>query len=195
MNVNNQDSEKLLLDRIIASAEAEAAKTEDSAEEYAKKVLSDAERSAEEYISARKKVAEDNAEKLISRRKTVADLEAKKTYLAAKQALVEEVFARAEKKLCLLPEKKYLAFVEKLINAYAEKGDKVVLSENCPIDTKAVLALDRVKTLSLAVEKTGKFGGGLVLSGEKVDKDLTFGSICAAYREKTQADIAAKLFG
>ena len=52
-----------------------------------------------------------------------------------------------------------------------------------------------IKALSLKTGKTGSFAGGVILIGEKTDKNLTFETIIASEREKKQAEIAEKLFG
>ena len=115
--------------------------------------------------------------------------------MTAKQSLVEEVFSLALENLVKMDQADYLALINKLVEGYAEKGDVIVLSENAPVSTREVEALPSVKKLSLKAEKTGKFEGGLVLSGKAFDKDLTFRALCEAEKERSEAEIAKKLFG
>jgi len=191
----NVNSEQALLDAIIADAEAEAAKTLAAADEYYAQTVDKARVEANEYIAEQAKNADAKAEDVLKRRATLAALETKKTFLAARQALVEEVFSRAQKMLSRMDDADYLKLLDRLIAENAVSGDVAIISAKCALTPEQVEALESAKKLGLKVEKTGAFEGGLILSGEKFDKDLTFKVLCESMREKAESEVAQKLFG
>ena len=195
-NVTNVSAaEQKLLDAIISDAQSDAAKIAESAENYYAETVRKAEDDAKNYVDAALSTAEKKAKEISERRATLAALESRKTFLAAKQALVEEVFSRAEKLLEGMKDKDYLNFIEGLLKNNAEKGDVIILSKNCPLTEKQAEELPTAEKLSLKAKKTGDFGGGIVLLGEKFDKDLTFKALCETKKESMEAEIAEKLFG
>ena len=193
--VTGATAEQALIDTIIADAVADAEKIALSAQYYYDQTVSNATEEADKYLSMQAETAAKKAEDVIKRGQTLASLEARKTLLAARQALVEEVFSRVGKMLESMGKAEYSGFIDKLISAHAEKGDKIILSVNAPISASEAENLPSAKKLGLKAEKTGEFGGGIVLSGDKFDKDLTFAAVCAALKEKYEAEIALKLFG
>ncbi len=188
-------SSAALCESILSDARAEAEKIISEAEAYREAQKSLAEKNAEEYLSAAKARAESDAQILLSRRKNASELRTQKSILAAKQQIVGKVYQDAYSRLLALKKADYLAFVKKLIATFAQTGDKVIISENCPIDAGELESDEACKKFYLTVEKTGKFDGGIILSGEKFDKDLTFSALVSDARERTEAEIAAKLFG
>ena len=188
-------AEQKLLDAIISDAKTEAQRITENAEIYYSETVEKAQADAQEYIAAALSVADKRAGEIKERSATLAALEARKTFLAAKQALVEEVFSRAEKMLEGMSKSEYLSLIDGLIAKHADKGDIIILSKNCPFTEKEAEELPAAKKLSLKAQKTGDFGGGIILSGEKFDKDLTFKALCETEREKLEAEIAEKLFG
>lgn len=193
--IYDTSAEKALTDRIIADAETEAERMLRSADEYYDRTTKSARAEADKYIEKAVSEAQSAAEDLVKRSATLDNIEYRKTLLGARQALVEEVFSRAEKSLENMGESDYLALIERLIASYAEAGDAIVLAENCPLDAREVENTVAAKKLNLKAQKTGKFGGGLVLSGKKTDKDLTFKALCAAAKESYEGEVAQKLFG
>ena len=70
-----------------------------------------------------------------------------------------------------------------------------MISKNAPFSASDAEGLPAAKRLSLKAQMTGDFSGGIILSGRKFDKDLTFKALCETEREKLEAEIAEKLFG
>ena len=175
------------------------------AELKAEQIVADAERKAEITVqSARDTAAKRREEQLalvsarneetLRRREINARLECNKLMLAAKLKVLGGVFEGALKNLCALGEKEYLAFIESLLEKYAEEGETVILSERCPCK-EGVYSLAVIRERSLSVSKDrGKFAGGLMLIGGGCDKNLTFEALVSAAREEKQAEVAAKLF-
>lgn len=180
-------------EKIVSEAKAEATRILEEAQKYYDEVVSEAERSAEEYLSAERKATEAAAESVRSRRATLAAIDGKKAVLSAKQELVGTVYLRAVNKLKAMPKEEYLSFVLGLIEKHAEKGETVVISSDAPFSAEDVAKSDVVVRLALKV-RAEEIGGGIVIEGEKFDKDLSFASLVAAIREKTEAEVAERLF-
>lgn len=184
-----------ILEKIISDANDYAKKTIEQAEKNAELMVEEQKKAAEEMINKRIEEAVREGEMIVDRRRTIAVLDGKKNVLAAKQAIVSRVYELAEKKLCETSAEKYLLFVEKNIEKYAEEGDVIVLSENAPFAAERLLELNVCKQKGLKVEKTGKFSGGVLIVGKKRDTDLTFKAIVADYADKHAGETAIDLFG
>ena len=196
--LNNSFAEKnaeALTQGIIDDVRAEADKMTAEADSYKERVVAEAQEKARALLEQAAKDSENNVETLIGRGKNASELLTRKTLLAAKQQIVGKVFSDVRKKLLDMPKSEYLALIARLIDVYAEKGDKVILSKQAPITAEDVTALSASKKLGLVAFKTGDFDGGIVLSGEKFDKDLTFSALIDAEREAFESQAAAKLFG
>ena len=196
--LNNSLAEKnaeALIQGIVADARAEADKMIAEANAYKERAISEAEKKAEAFLAEAASNAKKDAEILIGRGRNASELESRKTLLAAKQKIVGEVFSAAKQRLLNMGKDEYLALIERLIKTYAEKGDKVIISKNAPLSADDVSALSSSKALALLCEKSGDFNGGIVLSGAKFDKDLTFSALIEAEREVFESQAAAKLFG
>lgn len=184
-----------ILEKIISDANDYAQKTIEQAEKKAELMVEEQKREAEEMINKRVEEAVHEGETIVDRRRTIAVLDGKKNVLAAKQAIVSRVYELAEKKLCETSAEKYLLFVEKNIEKYAEEDDVIVLSENAPFAAERLLESSVCKQKGLKVEKTGKFSGGVFIVGKKRDTDLTFNAIVADYADKHAGETAIELFG
>lgn len=182
-----------IVERIISDGKKESEKIIADAEAYAENAVAEAEKSASEYILKERESAKLAAEDVFSGKRTLSALEEKKIILRAKQELVETVYLRAKQKLLKMGKEEFSVFIEKLVSTYGEEGDEVVLPENSPLTVSEAENLPPIKKLGLKV-MTGNIEGGIVLSGKNCDKDLTFSAILESVREKTEAEIASKLF-
>ena len=100
-------------------------------------------------------------------RKIVAELDVRKTLLKTKQDILDEIYACAERKLCKLGKKQYLALVLSKINEFADEGDEVMLSCDGVISEKDIAESEVCKRKKLSVsKKQGKFYGGVMLIGK-----------------------------
>ena len=193
--VVNEVALSALIGRINDDAAAEAEKIIGEANSYAAACDEQAANQADEYKAEQLAICDEAIKTIVAGYKTLSAIESKKTYLAAKQAIAESVFSRAIEMLCALSEEKYLALISSLVEKYAEDGDEIVLSSSCTLTEKSVSALKAVSSRNLKVSKSGQFAGGIVLSGKKFDKDLTFEALVAALKEQTEEEVAKKLFG
>ena len=115
--------------------------------------------------------------------------------LGAKRELIEEVFARALEKAQNLPKARYTEIVSRLLEENAEEGDTVVLSRFAPLSQSETEALPVFRARKLRFGGAdGAFAGGLFLSNETCDKDLSFEALIAADRVSLESDVVEILF-
>ncbi|MCK9478822.1 MAG: V-type ATP synthase subunit E [Firmicutes bacterium] len=130
----------------------------------AKKHISEKEETAKKLVAQTAKV---RAERIIAS----AQLEGKKQYLAAKQALIDDVFSKSASKLAMLETAEY----EKLISEMS-KG----------IDGEVVL---------LSRDKEKGTGGGFIIKKGKVEYNFSFEALAKNAKEKLESDVISILFG
>ena len=186
--------EHSIIEKIISDAEAKANLTIADAERAAADTLREADEKAEKTRKEQLELLVKRDEDYVEKKKINARLDCNKLILKTKIEILDDVFSRALRILKDLGEKEYVDFCGRMIEKYAQEGDEVVLSSSCRYRDK-INALPVIKALSLKTGKTGSFAGGVILIGEKTDKNLTFETIIASEREKKQAEIAEKLFG
>ena len=190
------EGKEAIIAKIISDAEKIAAENVHAAEEYALYVKKMAESWAKEYSSAQEKALKIETEDVVARKKIVAELDVRKSLLKTKQDILDEIYLKAEQKLCKLGKKPYLSLVLSKIEEFADVGDEVVLSCDGVISEKDIAESAVAKSKKLSVsKKQGKFCGGVMLVGKICDKNLTFHEIVLAEKEKTAPLIAKKLFG
>ena len=194
MSESTVQTSEALVQRIVSDAEKRAEEIVFEAKFYADDLNEKANAEAAALSDEIAKKAAKEAEDIKKAKETLSAIENKKTYLTAKQNAVEMVYLRALEKLSAMKKDEYLALIGGLVEKYAEEGDLVILSESAPLTVNDVLALAPVKKLSLKVEKTGKFDGGIYLSGKVFDKDLSFKALCEEEKEKSEVEISKKLF-
>ena len=109
---------------------------------------------------------------------------------------MDEIYLRAEQKLCASDKKTYLALVLNAIEKNADENDEVILSRDGVIQEKDLTESAVFKAKKLKIAKVrGDFNGGVVLVGKICDKNLTFHEFILAEKEQTAAEVAKKLFG
>lgn len=190
------EGKEAIIAKIISDAEKIAEENVRAGEEYALYVKKMAESWANDYSAAQEKVLKTETEDVVARKKIVAELDVRKALLKTKQDILDEIFLRAEQKLCKLDKKPYLSLVLSKIEECADEGDEVVLSCDGVISEKDIADSQVAKSKKLSVaKKQGKFYGGVMLVGKICDKNLTFHEIVLAEKEKSAPLIAKKLFG
>ncbi len=190
------DGKEAIIAKIIDSAEKKAQENAHAAEQYAVSVKEQATAWANAYSNAQEKVLQKDVADIVARRKIVAGLDVRKVLLKAKQDVIEDIFSRAEQKLCKTDKKTYLKLVLNKIAEFADEGDQVVLSCDGVISEKDISDSAVFKEKKLTVcKKQGKFCGGVMLIGKTCDKNLTFREIVSAEKDKAAPTIAKEIFG
>lgn len=187
-------SKEDIVNRIIADAEAEAADILKSASSRADDIISAAEKRALMERGEAEAEAGERAKRISDGRAAAARLDSAKILLAEKRRVIEEIYARALKKLQTLGEKESVALMERLLKDNAEEGDEIVFAQSFGYAAR-VLKLDVVAAKKLGVSKErADISGGCLLRGRKSDKDLSYEALLRADMEEHQAEMAAKLF-
>lgn len=189
------EGKEAIIAKIINNAENLAKSAVKEAEEHAGEKLSKVKSVIKESESSLHKEVENIKSETVRHKVTVAELEVRKLKLTAKREVMEGVFSKAQEKVALSDN--YPAMIEKMIADYAENGDIVIASER----DKALVTRDfvekiaKTKGINLSLsEKYGSFFGGVVLSNQKYDKNLTLEVLFKAVKEKSEAELAEILF-
>lgn len=183
-----------IVNRIISDAESEAAEIVRAAKERAQGIVEAAEQLAEKERAETSADVDERSKRISEGKAATARLDCSKIVLAAKRRVIDEIYARAHKKLLELNERDALKFLEKLLIEDAEEGDEIIFAKNFPYAMGAV-NLDVVKERGLSFSLgRADIDGGCILRGKKSDKNLSYSAILSADREERQAELAAKLF-
>lgn len=193
--------------RIQQDAQAEIDELLATARTQADEILAEAKLRAEaakEGILAKGRVMVEERQ---SRLASVTQLECRKANLAAKQAVLQEAFQLAVKKLCTLPEDEYIALLsdlaveasstgrEKLIFSQADRarvGKAVVMMANEKL-ARASAPLNGTAMLTLA-EETRPLQGGFILSDGTVEVNCGFDTLVWLQRDALAGEVAKVLF-
>ncbi|NLH02218.1 MAG: hypothetical protein GX488_10080 [Clostridiales bacterium] len=197
------DGIKKITDRIaaetreeIAAMQAETAEKCRSIKEYYDKIAQ------EEYwkaVTAGAQECEIQAQRLSS----TAVMESKKSILAMKQETVSRIFEEAEKRICNLPEDRYVDFLARLAgNAISTGLEEVVFNERDKAQySKAVIkaaneiAKKRGLLPKLTVsEITGDFKGGIVVRQGDIEVNCTVEKLIELSKGEIAAQVADILF-
>lgn len=183
-----------IIERIIADAQDQANDIVSEAQTAAKDICAAAESKVKaNRQKATEKLIEDG-EEILRRRMSVANLDAKKSRLFAKQKLLETVFDEAREAVLALDDEKYLLLIEKLIKGFSAEGETVTIAERDKkrITKKFLDGFGKKLTLS---DSFGDFDGGIMLSKDGYDKNLTLDVLLDESRERVENKVAETLFG
>lgn len=186
--------------RIESDGKAETVQMLKEAEEKSAALLAGYKAKAEEETAAAVEAGKEAAVHQAERLESAAHMEAKKQYLAAKQACLDEAFAKAQKQLLALPDDKYAELLAKMaVKASATGKEEVLLNAKDrkrvgeQVVAKANELLRRKGKLTLA-EDTRPMEGGLTLRSGSVEVNCAFETELRALRDDMASEIAAILF-
>lgn len=183
-----------MLDRILSDAQAEAKAIIEDAESKATKLLSDADLRVEELERTTKKDGEERRKTILEKRAAAARLDGAKFLLGEKRKVIDTIYDEVLSRMLELGAEDCVAIFRRLLSVYAENGDEVQFAENFPYaEQVALLPIVKEKNLKISDQRI-PLDGGMRLIGVKSDKDLSFGAILNADRERYQAELAQKLF-
>lgn len=192
------NNKQAIIDKIISDAEQSAAEILSAAREKAERIVADASEQAEDYTRTHANDAKTASDDYIRRRRSVDGLDSRKADLGAKKRILDELLDEVLRRLRTDRKKDYLALMRATIARSAEDGDEVIVcaADRDLLDEKFVarVARDCGKKLSLGAQ-TGRFDGGVVLSGKNYDKNLTLDLKIKALREEYETQLSDILFG
>ncbi len=183
-----------IIDKIISDAESEAKEIIDGANRKAEETVAEAEKQASRDRKGVQAEVSEKVKGIYDGKAAAARLDSAKILLAEKRRAIDAAYSAALAKLLSLDKESSVALAVGLLKEYAEEGDGVIFAENFKYAAE-VKELSAVKALKLKFPaERAKIDGGMLLVGEKADKDLSFGALLAADREVNEAGIAAQLF-
>ena len=192
------NNKEVIIEKIINDAKAVA----DENISKAKEEVALIEKKTNDQISAFR----DNAipkgkarvEEVYKRKEMVTNLDSKKIVLSKKKEAIDSVFNTVANYMRKNEKDKYISLVKKMIELNADDGDKVLIGEK----DKSILTAKVIADLSKAIgkkltlsESFGDFDGGVILIGQKYDKNLTFEQEFELIKEENEAELAKILFG
>ena len=192
-NLNN------LIDKIISDNREKAASIEDEAALQAKKIVTDlvdaANKEREAIVNSGAAEAEKEKELIIT--KNNIDLRDKK--LAAKQAIIENVFSMAVDRLNTMDQGSYEAFLTAYLKQIPLNGDEtlIVPKRYEKLDIAAINASlsQKGKAISLTLEKNSRnISGGFILLQKGLENNNTYEALVDYYRDELEKIVSESLF-
>ena len=176
------------IDRILADAAAQA-------EAAADKFRTQAEAEDRDLLAKSERAAAEREERLVS----AAQMEARKTILAAKQAVMEEVYAKALEKLRSLPQDRTVEVLASLLNEAAPQGKGEVLFSAQDRESVGRAAVDAANAqnggqLTLSGE-TANIPGGFILRNGSIEVNCAYDTLIRLQKTETAGQVARQLFG
>ncbi len=174
------------IERIKNHILAEAARTVQSIEEELRQLVEretlECEKQCRIILAEAKERADHDAELLVKRGESIADAERRKRDLAGKQEIVDEVIARALRKLSQEPPETRIARYAGWIRALNIEGGVITLSAH----EKTALGDALLRVLpggefSIS-EKEGDFSGGLMVAHGRIEDNLTYDLVVRDHR-------------
>ena len=158
-----------------------------------------AEQIHEEYkvkAAAAKTAAEDVArqagQRRLSQLESSAQMEAKSVVLAAKQACMDEVFAKALETLKALPEAEYIGLLAEMAKKASRTGKEEIILNAADKERFGKQVAEKAG-LKLA-EETRDMAGGLTLRDGNIEINCAFETKLRVLRESMAAEVANILF-
>ena len=183
--------------KILGDAEAERDIVLAEARSQSDAVLAEAEKKAAMLLADAERRGEIEKEKIITRRKSVADIDCRKVFLAKKQEILEDCFARAVTEITAMPENDYITLLVELGKASGAKEGLLTFNEKEQrIAQQVCRALNEtVEYGNFAVsEKKGSMQGGYLLTTGLTTVNNTIEALVAEAKTELTAEAAKMLF-
>ncbi len=188
-----------IIQRLNSDAKAETDALLDKARQDAAAITARCQAQADKEtvdLAARtQRAAADREERLVS----AAQMEARKTILAAKQAVMEEVYAKALEKLRSLPQDRTVEVLASLLNEAAPQGKGEVLFSAQDRESVGRAAVDAANAqnggqLTLSGE-TANIPGGFILRNGSIEVNCAYDTLIRLQKTETAGQVARQLFG
>ena len=180
---------KIIIDKIIAEAEEAAKATLARGQKEVDAILKAAQDKVDKEMDVFDRNAQAEAEKAASKEISGAEMQAKKTILEAKQNILAEVIAEAEKRLLSLEDAEYAKVIGGMLERLDKSlGTEIIVSAK---DNSRLAAVVAEKGFVLS-EKTADISGGFIVKNGDIEYNYSFESIITVEKEEIQ-QIAAKI--
>lgn len=180
---------KIIIDKIIAEAEAVAADSAKKGEQEANAILDAAREKVNKELDVFDRKAEAEAQKAAAKEISGAQMQAKKAILETKQEILAEVIAEARERLVSLSDAEYAKVIGGMLERLDRAlGTEIMVSER---DAARLSGVIREKGFTPSAQTVDIDGGFIVKNGE-IEYNYSFASIIAVEKEEIQ-QIAAKI--
>lgn len=188
-----------IIQRLNSDAKAETDALLDKARQDAAAITArcqaQADKETVDLAARNQRAAAEREERLVS----AAQMEARKTILAAKQAVMEEVYAKALEKLRSLPQDRAVEVLASLLNEAAPQGKGEVLFSAQDRETVGRAAVDAANAqnggqLTLSGE-TANILGGFILRNGSIEVNCAYDTLIRLQKTETAGQVARQLFG
>ena len=188
-----------IIQRLNTDAKAETDALLDKARQDAAAITTrcqaQADKETADLAARNQRAAAEREERLVS----AAQMEARKTILAAKQAVMEEVYAKALEKLRSLPQDRAVEVLASLLNEAAPQGKGEVLFSAQDRETVGRAAVDAANAqnggqLTLSGE-TANIPGGFILRNGSIEVNCAYDTLIRLQKTETAGQVARQLFG
>jgi V/A-type H+-transporting ATPase subunit E len=191
-----------VVEKILSEANAEAEKIKAAAGEKCAQAEAALESQLADYEKETKVLAGQSGEDKKARMLATANMEGRKGYLAAKVALLDEVFQKVRQRIKELSDKEYESFIISLmINAIQSGDEEVVIGkEEKRINQELIKQINRKLgpgfkgNLHLSDDRAD-IDGGFILRRGKVQVNVSIEVLLAAARDKFEIELVEELFG
>ncbi len=194
---------KDIKDKIMEESLEEKDRIINAAKENIKNMINQSQREMDtfkkEILVQYEQEAELREKKII----TEARLDARKSILFEKQAMIDEIFQEASKRILDLDNEKYLKLIEKLILSNVEQGDETIYTGS---QDRKILNQSFIDSINQKLKSQGKKGelklsekhlpirGGVILGTEEIRKNASFEMILERIREVLETKLSQFLF-
>ena len=179
-----------------AKAEADAVlkKARQEAADITARYQAQAAQEAARLAARNEKAAEEREERLVS----AAQMEGRKTILAAKQTVMEQVYDKALEKLLSLPRTQYIEVLAALLAQASPEGRGEAIFSAADRETAGQAAVNSTETktggsLTLSAGTEPRRGGFLLRQGS-VEVNCAFETLVRLQKTETAGLVARKLF-
>ncbi len=185
-----------LINVILDDAQRIATSTRNEGSEKAQEIITNA--SSNVSVSKQKAYEESILirENILKQAIVDANLEVKKLILSTKREIIDSAFSKAMEKLLNLPKQDYLNLISSLLNN-CDDGDTVFISlKDKNVITKNFIDKESKKLGKKLVLSNQYINilGGIILSNEKFDKNLSFEVLMSNIRNELETTVSNQIF-
>ncbi|MCR4874596.1 MAG: hypothetical protein K5923_02500 [Clostridia bacterium] len=192
------NNKEVIIEKIIKDALDVSNENVSKAQKEADAILDAAKQTAKEFADEVLPKGDAQAAEIEKRRAMVANLDCKNIILSKKTEIVNSVFDSVANTMRTKDKKAYLDLIKNMIKSSADDNDEVVICEK----DKEIITQKEIDSISKAIgkkltlsKKFGDFDGGVMLCGEKFDKNLTFALEFEQIKDEQEEKLAKILFG
>ena len=178
--------------RIERDSQAEIDQVLREAKEKAEQIHEEYKVKAAAAKTAAEDVARQAGQRRLSQLESSAQMEAKSVVLAAKQACMDEVFAKALETLKALPEAEYIGLLAEMAKKASRSGKEEIILNAADKERVGKQVAEKAG-LKLA-EETRDMAGGLTLRDGNIEINCAFETKLRVLRESMAAEVANILF-